>query len=159
MCIRDSIISRRDSENNGFLAGVSLPPFLLGRPSRFPRAQNPLSLPFQTPATQANYIVDPFFVSSCDTSKDPVYLVPRSHSVLRWKVSSLAVGDLGTRLETRLDFRHLLGLPREAWQEETVRVRSAGTFPEQRLVIESSMKLNSDFSLHSFIFRTDPSFL
>ena len=107
----------------------------------------------------ARYIVDPFFVSSCDTSKDPVYLVPRSHSVLRWKVSPLVVGDLGTRLETRLDFRHLLGLPREAWQEETVRVRSAGTFPEQRLVFESSMKLNSDFSLHSLIFRTDPSFL
>ena len=26
---------------------------LLARPSRFPLAQNPLSLPFQTPATQA----------------------------------------------------------------------------------------------------------
>ena len=26
---------------------------LLARPSRFPRAQNPVSLPFQTPATQA----------------------------------------------------------------------------------------------------------
>ena len=48
------IISRRDGENNGFLAGVSLPLFLLARPSRFPRAQNPLSLPFQTPATQAS---------------------------------------------------------------------------------------------------------
>ena len=33
------------------------PPSLLTRPSRFPRAQNPLSLPFQTPATQA--ISDP----------------------------------------------------------------------------------------------------
>ena len=42
------IISRRDGENNGFLAGVSLPPS-----SRAPRAQNPLFLPFQTPATQA----------------------------------------------------------------------------------------------------------
>ena len=49
------IISRRDGENNGFLAGVSLLPSLLARPSRFPRAQNPLSLPFQTPATQATY--------------------------------------------------------------------------------------------------------
>ena len=47
------IISRRDGENNGFLAGVSLLPFLLARPSRFPRAQNALSLPLQTPATQA----------------------------------------------------------------------------------------------------------
>ena len=28
-------------------------PSLLARPSRFPRAQNPLSLPFQAPATQA----------------------------------------------------------------------------------------------------------
>ena len=28
-------------------------PFLLARPSHFPRAPNPLSLPFQTPATQA----------------------------------------------------------------------------------------------------------
>ena len=55
------IISRRDSENNGFLAGVSLPPLLLARPSRFPRAQNPLSLPFQMPATQAiNYSVEYF---------------------------------------------------------------------------------------------------
>ena len=55
------IISRRNSENNGFLAGVSLPPSLLARPSRFPRAQNPLSLPFQTPATQAiNYSVEYF---------------------------------------------------------------------------------------------------
>ena len=36
------------------LAGVSLPPFLLARFSRFPRAQNPLSIPFQTPATQAS---------------------------------------------------------------------------------------------------------
>ena len=35
------------------LAGVFLPPFLLARFSRFPRAQNPVSLPFQTPATQA----------------------------------------------------------------------------------------------------------
>ena len=49
------IISRRDGENNGFLAGVSLPPSLLARPSRFPPAQNPLSLPFQTPATQATF--------------------------------------------------------------------------------------------------------
>ena len=49
------IISRRDDENNGFLAGVSLSPSLLTRPSRLPRAQNPLSLPFQTPATQATY--------------------------------------------------------------------------------------------------------
>ena len=64
-------------------------------------------------------------------------------------MSPLAVGDLGTRLETRLDFRHLLGLPREIREQETVRERSAGSFPEQRLVIESSMKLNSDFSLHS----------
>ena len=55
------IISRRDGENNGFLAGVSLLPFLLARPSRFPRAQNPLSLPFQMPATQAiNYSVEYF---------------------------------------------------------------------------------------------------
>ena len=36
------------------LAGVSLPAFLLARFSRFPRAPNPLSLPFQTPATQAS---------------------------------------------------------------------------------------------------------
>ena len=42
-----------NGENNGFLAGVSLPPSLLAHPSRFSRAQNPLSLPFQTPATQA----------------------------------------------------------------------------------------------------------
>ena len=34
-------------------AFLSLPPSLLARPSRFPRAQKPLSLPFQTPATQA----------------------------------------------------------------------------------------------------------
>ena len=55
------IISRRDGENNGFLAGVSLLPSLLARPSRFPRAQNPLSLPFQMPATQAiNYSVEYF---------------------------------------------------------------------------------------------------
>ena len=47
------IIRRRDGENNSFLAGVSLLPFLLARPSRFPRAQNALSLPLQTPATQA----------------------------------------------------------------------------------------------------------
>ena len=33
------------------LAGV-FPPFLLARPSRFSRAQNPLSLHFQTPDTQ-----------------------------------------------------------------------------------------------------------
>ena len=32
------------------------PPSLLARPSRFPRAQNPLSLPFQTPATQARHL-------------------------------------------------------------------------------------------------------
>ena len=47
------IISRRDVESNGFLAGVSLTPFLLARLSCFPRTQNPLSFPFQTPATQA----------------------------------------------------------------------------------------------------------
>ena len=47
------IISRRDGQNNGFLAGVSLPPSLLARPSCFRRVQNPLSLFFQTPATQA----------------------------------------------------------------------------------------------------------
>ena len=40
-------------QNNGFLAGVSLPPTLLARVSRFPHAPNPLSLPFQTLATQA----------------------------------------------------------------------------------------------------------
>ena len=50
------IISRRDGENKGFVAGVSLPPSLLARPLRFPRAQNPLSLPFQTPATQARHL-------------------------------------------------------------------------------------------------------
>ena len=46
------IISSRDSENNGFLAGVSLPPSLpLSLPPRVPlfsRPPNPLSLPFQT---------------------------------------------------------------------------------------------------------------
>ena len=42
------IISRRDGENNGFLAGVSLLPSLLARPSRFPRAQNPLSTEKET---------------------------------------------------------------------------------------------------------------
>ena len=47
------IISRRDGKNNGVLAGVSLPPSLFACPSRFPRAPNPLSLPFQTPTTQA----------------------------------------------------------------------------------------------------------
>ena len=47
------IISRRDVESNGFLTGVSLTPFLLARLSCFPRTQNPLSFPFQTPATQA----------------------------------------------------------------------------------------------------------
>ena len=30
-------------------------PSLLAYPSRFPRAQNPLSVPFQTPATQATF--------------------------------------------------------------------------------------------------------
>ena len=35
-------------------AFLSLPPSLLARPSRFPRAQKPLSLPFQTSATQAS---------------------------------------------------------------------------------------------------------
>ena len=49
------VISRRDGENNGFLEGVSLLPFLLARLSRFPRAQNPFSLTLQTPATQANF--------------------------------------------------------------------------------------------------------
>ena len=59
------IISRRDGENNGFLAGVSLPPSsLLARPSRFPRAQNLLSLPFQTPATQATPIYAIFFYAN-----------------------------------------------------------------------------------------------
>ena len=42
------IISRRDGENNGFLARVSLPPS-----SRL----KPLSLLFQTPATQANILL------------------------------------------------------------------------------------------------------
>ena len=32
------------------------PPSLLTRPSHFPRAQNPLSLPFQTPASQASVV-------------------------------------------------------------------------------------------------------
>ena len=49
------IISRRDGENNRFLAGVSLPPS-----SRAPRAQNPVSLPFQTPARHARW----FFTQS-----------------------------------------------------------------------------------------------
>ena len=49
------IISRRDGENNRFLAGVSLPPS-----SRAPRAQNPVSLPFQTPAKHARW----FFTQS-----------------------------------------------------------------------------------------------
>ena len=35
------IISRRDGENNGFLAGVSLLPSLLARPSRFPSRPKP----------------------------------------------------------------------------------------------------------------------
>ena len=47
------IIKGRDSENNGFLPGVSLPPSLPPRAPLFSRSQNPLSLPFQTPATQA----------------------------------------------------------------------------------------------------------
>ena len=46
------IISRWDGENNGFLAGVSLSPSLLARPSHFPCTQKPLFLPFQTPAMQ-----------------------------------------------------------------------------------------------------------
>ena len=50
------IISRRDGENNG-LAGVSLPPSLLAHPSRSSRTQNSLSLPFQTPATQASLML------------------------------------------------------------------------------------------------------
>ena len=40
----------------GGRGGISLAPSLLVRPSRFPRAQNPLSFPFQTLATQANIL-------------------------------------------------------------------------------------------------------
>ena len=80
------IISRRDGENNGFLAGVSLPPSLLARPSRFPRAQNPLSLSFQTPATQASYSVIAHANRTLDNHiaakwhLDPI----RKEHVLRW---------------------------------------------------------------------------
>ena len=43
------LISRRDGENNGFLAGVPLLP----PPSRVVSRPNSLPLPFRTPATQA----------------------------------------------------------------------------------------------------------
>ena len=43
------LISRRDGENNGFLAGVPL----LQPPSRVVSRSNSLPLPFRTPATQA----------------------------------------------------------------------------------------------------------
>ena len=43
------LISRRDGENNGFLAGVPLLP----PPSRVVSRSNSLPLPFRTPATQA----------------------------------------------------------------------------------------------------------
>ena len=38
-----------------FMLEVPLAPFLLARPSRLPRAPNPLSFPFQTPTTQARW--------------------------------------------------------------------------------------------------------
>ena len=44
------LISRRDGENDGFLAGVPLLP----PPSRVVSRPNSLSLPFRTPATQAS---------------------------------------------------------------------------------------------------------
>ena len=43
------LISKRDGENNGFLAGVPLLP----PPLRVVSRPNSLPLPFQTPATQA----------------------------------------------------------------------------------------------------------
>ena len=65
------LISRRDGENNGLLAGVPLLP----RPSRVVSRPNSLSLPFQTPATQASHHRPAdlqkwskdhnFFISSC----------------------------------------------------------------------------------------------
>ena len=50
--LRYFLISRRDGENNGFLAGVPLLPprsLLVSRPNSLP-----LPLPFRTPATQAS---------------------------------------------------------------------------------------------------------
>ena len=47
------LISRRDGENNGFLAGVPLLP----PPSRVVSRPNSLPLPFRTPATQATFTV------------------------------------------------------------------------------------------------------
>ena len=52
------LISRRDDENNGFLAGVSLLP----PPSRVVSRPNSLPLLFRTPATQATELVFPLVV-------------------------------------------------------------------------------------------------
>ena len=59
------LISRRDGENNGFLAGVPLLP----PPSRVVSRPNslPLPLPFRTPATQATRYLDPVCNPASDT--------------------------------------------------------------------------------------------
>ena len=59
------LISRRDGENNGFLAGVPLLP----PPSRVVSRPNSLPLPFRTPATQATCSLNVRFESS---------MIPRS---------------------------------------------------------------------------------
>ena len=58
-------ISRRDGENNGFLAGVPLLP----PPSRVVSRPNSLPLPFRTPATQAIDIVAKLTLAAVISSK------------------------------------------------------------------------------------------
>ena len=67
--LRYFLISRRDGENNGFLAGVPLLP----PPSRLDSRPNSLPLPFRTPDTQARRTLD-------NVSSDYRHLTP-NHTI------------------------------------------------------------------------------
>ena len=61
------LISRRDGENNGFLAGVPvLPP-----PSRVVPRPNSLPLPFRPPATQAGIFLNYIATVLTETPQEP----------------------------------------------------------------------------------------
>ena len=75
------LISRRDGENNGFLAGVPLLP----PPSRVVSRPNSLPLPFRTPATQARFIFK-------DLQTQVIYFCSTPHNyILSQKLRTAAV--------------------------------------------------------------------
>ena len=65
--LRYFLISRRDGENNGFLAGVPLLP----PSSRAVSRPNSLPLPFRTPATQASNAAKEVGTASINTHQVP----------------------------------------------------------------------------------------